>query len=129
MALSEREQEVLAQLEQQLSDDPQFASQMEIQEGSSARKLSTRNIVLGVLIAVVGLVVLLTGVTINQIWVGVLGFVMMAGGVFFTTLRGKTEKANASDSTGQSKKSSSKQSSGFMSGLEERWEQRRNQQP
>ena len=53
MPLSEHEQRLLEQLEQQLhAEDPKFASHM---ESASGRSLSTRHIVVGSLVAIAGI--------------------------------------------------------------------------
>ena len=64
---------------------PKFASSM----GSDAgRSWSTRHLVIGVLATLAGVVLLLFGVTIQNIFVGVLGFVVMGAGVYYATMRG-----------------------------------------
>jgi hypothetical protein len=126
MGLSDREQEVFAEIESQLiSEDPKFASQMQMQASGSMRRFSTRNIVLGVLTATVGIVVLLTGVTIDAIWLGIVGFIIMGGGIFLATKR--TTKP-PSKSRGRGGSGQTKSSQGFMEGLESRWDERRRQQ-
>lgn len=119
MPLSEHEQRLLDQLKQQLhATDPKFASAL---GDDRARTLSTRHIILGVLISIVGILVLLFGVTIQQIIVGVLGFLVMGVGVYVATIRRGTAKTPASDDgakVGRSK-------TGFMSSLEDRWDERR----
>lgn len=126
MGLSDREQEVFAQIESQLiSEDPKFASQMQINNGGSLRRFSTRNIVLGSLTAFMGIVVLLTGVTINAIWLGVVGFVIMGGGIYVATKR-TSKPPSASGGRGGSGQTKSNQA--FMEGLESRWDERRRQQ-
>ncbi|WBL18105.1 DUF3040 domain-containing protein [Citricoccus sp. NR2] len=126
MALSEKERRVLEQLEEQLSmEDPQLASQM--QAAGPVSQFSTRNIVIGVLIAVVGIGVLLWGVTISQLWLGIIGFLMMVGGVFFATVRPKGLKSSTARKSGPATGGSG--NSAFMSNLEQKWEDRRRQQP
>ena len=117
MPLSEHEQQLLAQLEKQLhADDPRFASSM----GSRAvRGASTRNIVLGIVVAVVGLLVLLGGVMIKSVLLGVLGFVVMGAGVYVATLR--SGKARGGD---PAKGGAPRRSSPFLQNLAERWDQR-----
>ncbi|MBO1268516.1 DUF3040 domain-containing protein [Arthrobacter cavernae] len=118
MPLSEHEQKLLEQLEKQLhEDDPKFANSM----GSDPiRSWSTRHVIIGVLGAIVGILLLLIGVTTQLIALGVLGFVVMGAGVYFATMRGAAfGKAGARNrKTGKSKSS-------FMSSLEERWDERR----
>lgn len=118
MPLSEHEQQLLAQLEKQLhADDPRFVTNM----GSRAvRGASTRNIVLGIVIAVVGLLVLLGGVVIDSILVGVLGFVVMGAGVYVATMRSGKPRPDGAPGKG----GTPRRSSPFLQNLEQRWDQR-----
>ncbi|MUN64109.1 DUF3040 domain-containing protein [Kocuria sediminis] len=118
MPLSEHEQQLLAQLEKQLhADDPRFVTSM----GSRAvRGASTRNIVLGIVIAVVGLLVLLGGVVLKTVLLGVLGFVVMGAGVYVATLRSGKPRSEAAGGKG----GSPRRSSPFLQNLEQRWDQR-----
>jgi Flp pilus assembly protein TadB len=120
MPLSEHEQKLLEQLEKQLhEDDPKFANSMGSDPG---RSWSTRHVVIGVLCALAGIFLLLVGVTIQNIFVGVLGFVVMGAGVYFATMRnsapGKSGRGGRPGKPGKSRSS-------FMSSLEERWDERR----
>ncbi len=121
MPLSEHEQRLLDQLEEQLhAEDPKFAHAL----GSGpARSLSTRHIVIGVLVTIAGIMVLLGGVALKVIVVGILGFLIMGAGVYIAISRPKF----GGDPTAAAK-SRSKQKSGFMNNLEERWEERRKDQ-
>ncbi|WP_160666521.1 DUF3040 domain-containing protein [Pseudarthrobacter sp. ATCC 49987] len=123
MPLSEHEQKLLEQLEKQLhEDDPKFASSM----GSDAgRSWSTRHLVIGVLATLAGVVLLLLGVTIQNIFVGVLGFVVMGAGVYYATMRGGAGKSKAA---GVARKPGKPRSS-FMGNLEERWDERHRGEP
>ena len=126
MGLSDREQEAFAEIESQLiSEDPKFASQMQLGKKESARRFSTRNIVLGVLTATVGIVVLLTGVTIDAIWLGIIGFVVMGGGIYLASKQTTTPPSKSGGRGGAGQQSKSNQ--GFMEGLESRWDERRRQ--
>lgn len=119
MPLSEHEQQLLAQLEQQLhADDPRFASSMK--PGAARGQGSMRNLVLGVVIAVIGLAVLLAGVATKLIIIGVIGFVVMGVGVYVATLRAKAGTNPGPRGSG----GSSRKSSHFLQGLEEKWERR-----
>lgn len=127
VGLSDREQEAFAEIQSQLiSEDPKFASQMQMSKDGPLRRFSTRNIVLGVLMATVGIVVLLTGVTIDAIWLGIVGFIIMGGGIFLATKR-TTRPPSKSGGRGGSGHQS-KSNPGFMEGLESRWDERRRQQ-
>ncbi|MCB5275259.1 hypothetical protein BJG92_02807 [Arthrobacter sp. SO5] len=119
MPLSEHEQKLLEQLEKQLhEDDPKFASSMGSDPG---RSWSTRHLVIGVLATLAGVLLLLVGVTLQNIFVGVLGFVVMGAGVYYATMRNSSpgkEKAARPD------RKSGKPRSSFMSSLEQRWDER-----
>ncbi|MFK0074454.1 DUF3040 domain-containing protein [Arthrobacter woluwensis] len=125
MPLSEHEQRLLEQLERQLhEDDPKFASQM---EQGAAHRWSTKRLVIGAFAVVAGILVLLLGVTLQNIVVGVLGFLVMGGGVYFATSKGKgLSPASGHRDTGAR---ASRPRSGFMEDLEQRWEQRRREEP
>ncbi|MGM7667536.1 DUF3040 domain-containing protein [Microbacterium sp. A93] len=119
MPLSEREQKLLEQLEQQLNaEDPHFATSMS-EAGTS--RLSTTRLVAGVVTAVVGLGALLWGVSQQFIWLGILGFVIMAAGVYVATSRPRRSRGGPAGAAATSKKNSP-----FMANLEQRWEERRN---
>lgn len=125
MPLSEHEQKLLEQLEKQLhEDDPKFANSMGSDPG---RSWSTRHVVIGVLCALAGVFLLLVGVTLQNIFVGVLGFVVMGGGVYFATMRSSSAGTKPGSKTGGRKPG--KPRSSFMSSLEERWDERRRGEP
>lgn len=123
MPLSEHEQRLLEQLEKQLgADDPTFAQSM----SSSSRQVreasfSARHVVLGFLIALVGLGIVIAGVTTKLIFVGVAGLLVAGAGVYLASTqksqREKTEPASA-------KQAKPKTSSRFMQNLEGRWDER-----
>ncbi|EMY33608.1 membrane protein [Arthrobacter crystallopoietes BAB-32] len=118
MPLSEHEQRLLDQLEQQLhADDPKFASHM---ESAAGRSLSTRQIVVGSLVAVAGILILLIGISSQIIALGVLGFLVMGAGVYWATSRRPGGKAGSAG-----RKSKPAKNGGFMSSLEEKWDERR----
>lgn len=115
MPLSEHEQKMLEQLEKQLhEEDPKFADSM----GADALKtFSTKHIVLGVLGVIVGILVLLVGVSIQNIFVGVLGFLLMGASVYYGTLRRPGRRLRSGGSP--------KRGGGFLRKLEAQWEERR----
>jgi Protein of unknown function (DUF3040) len=122
MPLSEREQKLLEQLEQQLNaEDPHFATSM---SETGASRFSTSRLVAGAVTAAVGLGVMLWGISQQAIWLGIIGFVLMAVGVYVGTARTKAGSAGRASGTASAKKNSA-----FMNGLEQRWEQRRHQDP
>ncbi|GAB3286567.1 spore wall synthesis complex protein [Sinomonas notoginsengisoli] len=118
MPLSEHEQKMLEQLEKQLhEEDPKFADSM----GADAlRTFSTKHIVLGVLGVIVGILVLLVGVSIQNIFVGVLGFLLMGASVYYGTLRRPGRRLRSGRSKGSG--------GGFLHRLEAQWEERRREE-
>lgn len=122
MPLSEHEQRLLEEMEKQLHADPQFADSL--RQAESAGRYSTRNIALGLLIAVVGLAVVLVGISLNSIpgvgiAVGVGGFALMCLGMYMALA--KREGAGQQESSAQSQ---AKRSS-YMERLEQEWDHRR----
>lgn len=126
MALSEREQELLAQLEKQLNEDPAFASTMTGPQPLVAPAVtsSPRNLVIGALVAVVGLGVIIAGVSTKIILLGVLGFVLAATGVYFATTAPKGAKATGGGASARPAPSKAKGNSRFMQNLENKWDER-----
>ncbi|GHD00922.1 DUF3040 domain-containing protein [Zhihengliuella salsuginis] len=118
MPLSDHEQRLLEQLEKQLHQDQRFASTMK-----SGGGYSTRNIVIGALIGVVGVIALLVGISSQLIIIGVIGFALMCIGVYFAL-----SKRGSARSQGPSKKSPGKGGSSFMADLEAKWDERRRDQ-
>lgn len=116
MPLSEHEQHLLEQLEKQLHEDHKFASSMK--SNASPGGFSTRNIAIGALGAVIGIVVLLVGVSNQWIPLGVLGFALMCVGVYVAFSK------NAFGNVGKGRTKSGPQKSSFMSDLESKWEAR-----
>lgn len=130
MPLSDREQQLLEQMELALSaEDPRFANQM--RGGAAAAR--RRDWVLGGVGAVVGLGVVLLGVTAHNMWLGGAGFAVMVAAVLWalTPRRRRGLAAVRADGTtaaphrrppggGRPARSGS-----FMDRLEERWERRR----
>lgn len=127
MPLSEREQRMLEELESQLrTEDPRLDTHL---RDSRPGGLSVRRIVLGVAIAVAGLAVVLLGVSLQNILVGVLGVVLMGGGVYVLTTRGRGHESAphgaGRDDAPQGGPGGRKKESAFMSRLERQWDERR----
>lgn len=77
MPLSEYEQRVLHQMEQQLrSEDPKLASGL-----GTRPRIDARRILGAIALVVAGLAALLAGVSQSWIWLGVIGFLLMLAGV------------------------------------------------
>lgn len=129
MALSEHEQRLLDQLEQQLhAEDPKFANSMAT---PAAAGISSRRIVLGALVAVAGIALLLRGVAAAEMPIslilGILGFLVMGSGVYYATTRGRGRAQSHSPARGKEREAAP--SKNFMSNLENKWDERKRDQP
>lgn len=81
MPLSERERQLLEQMEQALSaEDPRLASQM--RQGTDNRRRN-RQFILGGAVVVIGLAVVLLGVMQQSVWIGAVGFLVMVAGAIY----------------------------------------------
>lgn len=132
MALSEREQKVLEQLEELMSnEDPNFASSMS-STGNTAPVFSARQLALGILCVLIGLGIIIGAVASHLIWLGVLGFLFAAFGVYFTSTSKKTPVdsflGGKAGGAARARAREQKERSAFMNRLEERWDERNNGQ-
>ncbi|WP_448071697.1 DUF3040 domain-containing protein [Georgenia yuyongxinii] len=125
MPLSEYEQRMLQQMEQQLrSDDPRLANTLADKSRPDVRRLS-----LGVLLFLLGLGGLIGGVATNVVLLGVLGFLAMLGGVMLAIsgprgaggVRGRGAKRAGGPRSGTS---TTPPSGGFMQRQEDKWNRR-----
>ena len=124
MPLSEHEQRLLEEMERSLyHNDADFVATV----GGRRRRPAYRSIVLGILLAVVGVGVLITGVFIQVPIVGVLGFVLMFGGVLLAIAPPRRTAAAPEDVTDRPANrggGSSAAQPGFMDKLNDRWDKR-----
>lgn len=132
MALSEREQKVLEQLEELMSnEDPNFASSMS-STGNTAPVFSARQLALGILCVLIGLGIIIGAVASHLIWLGVLGFLFAAFGVYFASTSKKTPVdsflGGKASGAARARSRERKERSAFMNRLEERWDERNNGQ-
>ncbi len=125
MPLSEHEQRLLEQMERALmAEDPKFATSL--RHGSSGA--DRRRIVGGVIGALIGLGILLVGVSSKLTPVGVLGFIVMLAAVFLLIsgirhgASAKTSKDAPAPAASAAPKKQGK--SGFMAKFEQRWQDR-----
>jgi hypothetical protein len=118
MALSDREQQLLEQMERALAnEDPRFASAL---GGSMTKRIATKSIGIAVIGVVVGIGSLLAAVSLAIPALGVLGFVAIVAGFYFANLGTKASPVKGKP-TAENKPSAS---GGFMQGLEDRWDRR-----
>ena len=127
MPLSEYEQRVLEQMERQLaSDDPRLVSTMQSGGGRSA---ATHWLVAGIGV-VAGLLALVAGAAMSQVWLGVVGFLVMFAGVAygFSPPRKKgPQGVVARDGSVAPRTRPASRRQPFMSRLEDRWDRRRDE--
>jgi hypothetical protein len=122
MPLSEHEQRLLDEMERSLyQNDADFVAKV----GGTRVRPSYRAVVLGILLAVVGIGVLLTGVLVQVIVVGILGFALMLVGVLVAITPGRARRAAAAAGDEHATPSAKPaQQPGFMDKLNERWDKR-----
>ncbi len=122
MPLSEYEQRVLSQMEQQLRSDPRLVSTF-----TSEQRYSGRRLALGAVLVLAGLGLLVGGVAASLVWLGVLGFVAMLGGVMLAISKPKGAVARRPAATTKGGSSAPRRDTGFMQRLEDRWDRRRDE--
>ena len=131
MPLSEYEQRVLEQMERQLtSDDPRLANTLQSRGG---RRGVGRWLLVGAGF-VGGLLLLVGGASQDQLWLGVIGFLLMFGAVAYAfagpqTSSGPVGTVRGDGSVAPRNRGAKKPASrgGFMARLEERWDRRRHE--
>ncbi|MEU3652653.1 DUF3040 domain-containing protein [Streptomyces sp. NPDC032161] len=128
MPLSEHEQRMLEQMERALyAEDPKFATAL---EGSGLRTYTRRRVYQAVAGFLVGIALLMAGMVAQQIWIGVVGFLVMLGcAVLAVTGWRKAPKPGehpAADVGGANRRP--KQRRTVMDRIEQRWQRRRDEQ-
>ncbi len=126
MPLSEQEQKLLDEMERSLyHNDADFVSAV----GNGRGRLNYGALVLGILLAVIGLVVVIVGVSSRLPIVGVLGFVVMFAGVLVSLRRSRGASSGPVSSGARTATSSTrKPAAGFMDRLNDRWEKRQDRE-
>ena len=130
MPLSEYEQRVLEQMERQLtSDDPRLANTLQSRGG---RRGIGRWLLVGVGF-IGGLLLLVAGAAMSQLWLGVIGFLLMFGAVAYAfagpQASGPAGVVRNDGSVAPRNRGAKKPAPrpGFMARLEERWDRRRHE--
>jgi hypothetical protein len=120
MPLSEQEQRLLEEMERGLyQNDADFVATV----GQRRGKPNYTVVVVGALLAVLGIATLLVGVVIHQPLVGVLGFIIMFGGVLLAIAPPRRLEAPAPER----KPGKPAKPAGFMDGLGNRWDKRQDE--
>ncbi len=117
MPLSEQEQRLLDEMERNLyRHDADFVATV----SGSSTKPDFRAMVIGILIAILGIAVVVTGVATRLPIVGVLGFLIMFGGVLISLRRSK-ERPGVDSKSGTREHRRS-----FMDRMNEKWDSQQN---
>ncbi|MFC7258303.1 DUF3040 domain-containing protein [Streptomyces lutosisoli] len=129
MPLSEHEQRMLEQMERALyAEDPKFATAL---EGSGLRTYTRRRVYQAVAGFLVGIALLMAGMVAVQIWLSVVGFLVMLGcAVLAVTGWRKAPKPGeqpAAPGT-PAARHQGRQRRSLMHRIEERWQRRRDEQ-
>ncbi|MGW8887713.1 DUF3040 domain-containing protein [Streptomyces sp. NPDC055749] len=130
MPLSEHEQRMLEQMERALyAEDPKFATAL---EGSGLRTYTRRRVYQAVAGFLVGIALLMAGMVAQQIWISVVGFLVMLGcAVLAVTGWRKAPKPGEQQPAGSGAKGERrqpKQRRSMMNRIEQRWQRRRDEQ-
>ncbi|MBJ6638325.1 MULTISPECIES: DUF3040 domain-containing protein [unclassified Streptomyces] len=125
MPLSEHEQRMLEQMERALyAEDPKFASAL---EGSGLRTYTRRRVYQAVVGFLVGIALLMAGMVAKQIWISVVGFLVMLGcAVLAVTGWRKAPKPGEQPAGAPRRQVRQKRS--MMDRIEQRWQRRRDEQ-
>ncbi|MFD8719483.1 MULTISPECIES: DUF3040 domain-containing protein [Streptomyces] len=127
MPLSEHEQRMLEQMERALyAEDPKFATAL---EGNGLRTYTRRRVYQAAAGFLVGIALLIAGVAAQQIWVSVVGFLVMLGcAVLAVTGWRKAPKPGEQPAAGSQARRQSRPKRSMMDRIEERWQRRRDEQ-
>lgn len=120
MALSEEEQRLLDEMERNLyQNDVDYVA-----TSGGARVLDYRRLVLGIFIAIAGIVVLFLGILFQQPLIGVAGFAVMFVGVLVAFSGGKVDPQKAAGQNGGGSQKPTAQSMSWEERANRRWDER-----
>ncbi|GGQ37066.1 spore wall synthesis complex protein [Streptomyces mutabilis] len=129
MPLSEHEQRMLEQMERALyAEDPKFATAL---EGSGLRTYTRRRVYQAVAGFLVGIALLMAGMVAQQVWLSVVGFLVMLGcAVLAVTGWRKAPKPGEQPAAaaGPQARRQGRQKRSMMNRIDERWQRRRDEQ-
>lgn len=128
MPLSEHEQRMLEQMERALyAEDPKFATAL---EGSGLRTYTRRRVYQAVAGFLVGIALLMAGMVAQQIWISVVGFLVMLGcAVLAVTGWRRTPKPGERPAAGGVPRGGDdRRRRSMMERIEQRWQRRRDEQ-
>ena len=120
MPLSEQEQRLLEEMERSLyQNDADFVATVSSRRGRPNYTI----LVVGVLVALLGIATLVAGVIIHQPLVGVLGFAIMFVGVLLAVAPPRRASAGPAQDIPRASRGKPRSNS-FMQGLNDRWDRR-----
>lgn len=122
MALSEHEQRLLDEMERGF-----YQSEADVmQTGSvSRRRVNYRSLVLGIVVMLIGVGALVAGVAAQQLWLGLIGFGAMVGGVLLMMARGSdVEEIETGSPLGSQGGQAAPARESFSERMERRWNER-----
>ncbi|AXG77388.1 DUF3040 domain-containing protein [Streptomyces paludis] len=133
MPLSEHEQRMLEQMERALyAEDPKFAT---VLEGSGLRTYTRRRVYQAVAGFLVGIALLMAGMVAQQIWISVVGFLVMLGCAVLAVTGwrkapkpGEQQTAGGASGGATADRRPSRQRRSMMNRIEQRWQRRRDEQ-
>lgn len=124
MPLSEQEQRLLEEMERSLyHNDADFVASV----GATRLRPNYRSIALGVLLAVAGIVALIAGVALQQLWLGILGFAVMFTGVLVALSPSRSVRRSSQRPAAARSTKSKRSDQGFMDRLNDRWDRRQDE--
>ncbi|XCM32713.1 DUF3040 domain-containing protein [Streptomyces parvus] len=132
MPLSEHEQRMLEQMERALyAEDPKFATAL---EGSGLRTYTRKRVYQAVAGFLVGIALLMAGMVAQQIWISVVGFLVMLGCAVLAVTGwrkapkpGEQQQAAAGGGDSGARRRP-RQRRSMMNRIEQRWQRRRDEQ-
>ncbi|MEV0980534.1 DUF3040 domain-containing protein [Streptomyces sp. NPDC049915] len=128
MPLSEHEQRMLEQMERALyAEDPKFASAL---EGSGLRTYTRRRVYQAVAGFLVGIALLMAGMVAKQVWLSVVGFLVMLGCAVLavTGWRKAPKPGEQPAAAGPHARRQRGPKRSMMDRIEQRWQRRRDEQ-
>jgi hypothetical protein len=129
MPLSEHEQRLLEEMERSLyNNDADFVATV----SPRGARPNYRRIALGALIALVGIIVIVTGIMLKQPLVGMIGFIVILGGALLALSSPRSGMSQAASELGEPRNTQSpgktRAGGGFMDRMNERWDRRQDGQ-
>ncbi len=117
MALSEREQQLLDEMERRL-----YQSEADVmQTATASTRLNLRSLVLGILVVLAGVGALIAGAGLQMFWLGLVGFVVMLAGTLLAFSK-REARSDGAMSSGASSAPEARES--FSDRMSRRWEER-----